>query len=159
MQRIRILAVGALSESYFKAAVAEYIKRLGRYCTLEIVEVPDERAPAAASCAQQRQILQKEGARLLAKLSPEETVITLDLGGEQMTSEQLALKLKALGDAGRRTTFVIGGSLGLDEQVLARANGSLCLSKMTFTHNMARILLLEQIYRGYKINSNEPYHK
>jgi len=157
--KIQITCVGELSESYYRAAQAEYVKRLSRYCDLQICQVPDEKAPASASVAIEEQIKKKECARMLEKLRPDDIVVALDLSGKELTSPQLAKRLEDYAMQGRRVCFVIGGSLGLSEDILKRSSERLCLSKMTFTHNMARILLLEQLYRGFKINANEPYHK
>ncbi len=159
MLKIQILCVGDLSESFYRDAQKEYIKRLGRYCDISVVCVPDEKAPGNISSAAEEQIKQKECAKMLDKIRPDDLVVALDLSGSQLTSPQLAQRLNEYGMLGKRICFVIGGSLGLSEQMLKRANQKLCLSKMTFTHNMARILLLEQLYRGFKINANEPYHK
>lgn len=159
MFKVQILCVGDLSESYYRQAQAEYLKRLGRYCDIQVTQVPDEKAPASASAAIEEQIKKKECAKMLEKIRPDDYVVALDLSGKELTSPQLAQKLDGYAMQGRRVCFVIGGSLGLSEQLLCRANERLCLSKMTFTHNIARILLLEQLYRGFKINANEPYHK
>ena len=159
MFKIQVLCVGDLSESYYRQAQAEYVKRLSRYCDLQVCQVPDEKAPASASVAIEEQIKKKECAKMMEKIRPDDFVVALDLSGKELTSPQLAQRLEGYSLNCRRVCFVIGGSLGLSGELLARANERLCLSKMTFTHNMARILLLEQLYRGFKINANEPYHK
>ena len=159
MLKIRIVCVGELNESFFREAQLEYIKRLSRYCDLEICQLKDEKTPANASEAQERQIKQLEGGRILEKLRADEFVTALDLSGRRMSSEQLAAGLGESLARGRRLCYVIGGSLGLSPEVLRRADARLCLSDMTFTHNMARLILLEQLYRGFKINAGEPYHK
>lgn len=151
--------MGDLSESYYRSAQQEYIKRLGRYCDISICQVPDEKAPSTASSALEEQIKQRECAKMLEKLRPDDYVVALDLSGRELTSPELAKKLDGYSMLGKRVCFIIGGSLGISKELLSRANEKLCLSKMTFTHNMARILLLEQLYRGFKINANEPYHK
>lgn len=157
---IRILCVGKLKEPYFAAAEAEYLKRLRRFCTAEVAEVPDERAPEALSAAQQRQVRDREGERLLARIGADERVVALVIGGKRYASEAFAARLGALRDGGARClTFVIGGSLGLSDAVLARADETLSLSDMTLPHRIARLVLLEQIYRAHKILAGEPYHK
>lgn len=157
---IRILCVGKLKEPYFMAAEAEFQKRLRRFCTVEIAEVPDERAPETLSAAQQRQVMDREGERLLARIGADEHVVALAIGGARRTSEAFAARLGQLRDGGARcVTFVIGGSLGLSGAVLQRANETLSLSDMTLPHRIARLVLLEQVYRAHKILFGEPYHK
>ena len=157
---IRILCVGKLKEPYFEAAEAEFQKRLRRFCTVEIAEVPDERAPETLSAAQRRQVMDREGERLLARIGADEHVVALAIGGTRRTSEAFAARLGQLRDGGARcVTFVIGGSLGLSGAVLQRANETLSLSDMTLPHRIARLVLLEQVYRAQKINAGEPYHK
>lgn len=157
---IRILCVGKLKEPYFMAAEAEFLKRLRRFCTVEIAEVPDERAPETLSAAQQRQVMDREGERLLARIGADEHVVALAIGGARRTSEAFAARLGHLRDGGARcVTFVIGGSLGLSGAVLQRANETLSLSDLTLPHRIARLVLLEQVYRAHKILFGEPYHK
>lgn len=157
---IRILCVGKLKEDYFSAAEAEFLKRLRRFCTVELVEVADEHAPETLSAAQQRQVKAREGERLLSRIGEEERCAALVIGGKRYTSEGFSAHLGALRDGGVRTlTFLIGGSLGLSDAVLARADETLSLSDMTFPHRIARLVLLEQVYRAFKILSGEPYHK
>lgn len=158
--KITIAAVGKVKEKFFRDAVAEYSKRLGRYCTLEIVEVADEKTPDGASEALERQIVEREGARLLANIRDDDYVIALAIAGEQRSSEGLAKHLDDLMVRGRgHICFVIGGSLGLSGEVLARADEQLSFSKMTFPHQLMRVVLLEQIYRSFRIMRGEPYHK
>lgn len=158
--KITIAAVGKIKESYWEAALAEYRKRLGRYCKLEILSVADEKTPDGASPALEAQIKEKEGERLLAKLRPEAYVIALAIEGTMLDSVELAKKIEKLRVEGRgQVVFVIGGSLGLSDAVLARANFLLSFSKMTFPHQMMRVILAEQIYRSYRIIHGEPYHK
>lgn len=158
--KITIAAVGKIKESYWEAALAEYRKRLGRYCKLEILSVADEKTPDGASPALEAQIKEKEGERLLAKLRPEAYVIALAIEGAMLDSVELAKKIEKLRVEGRgQIVFVIGGSLGLSDAVLARANFLLSFSKMTFPHQMMRVILAEQIYRSYRIIHGEPYHK
>ncbi len=160
MLQIDILCVGKLKEKYLSDAVADYAKRLGRYCRLNIIEVPDEAAPERASEAQQEQIKQKEGARLLSRLDDRTYAVVLAIEGTSLDSPQIAsfLSERALyGDS--HLAFIIGGSLGLSSEVYKRANARWSFSRLTFPHGIVRLLLAEQIYRGFRILSNEPYHK
>ena len=158
--KITVLSIGKIKEKYLSDAILEYSKRLSRYCNLEILQMPDEKAPEKLSDAQRRQILDKEGARLLSGLREDACVIALAIEGKQLSSEELAEKIGAVGLSGvSHIQFVIGGSLGLSDAVLARAEFKLSFSKMTFPHQLMRVILLEQIYRSYRILNNEPYHK
>ncbi len=157
---ISILAVGKCREKYWQEAVAEYSRRLGRYCRLEICEVADEKTPEGAGPALTRRILQKEGERLMRQIRSDATVIVLDLRGEAVDSVEFSHRIEEYGLHGvSRLQFVIGGSLGLAPEVVARADWRLSFSKMTFPHPLMRVILLEQIYRAYRIMRNEPYHK
>lgn len=157
---ISIIAVGKLKEKYLKEGVAEYKKRLSSYAKIEIIEVPDEKAPEVLSDKEMEQVKEKEGERILAKISPDTYVIALAIDGRQKTSEQLAESIDKLVTYGSsKISFVIGGSLGLSKDVLNRADEHLSFSKMTFPHQLMRLILLEQIYRAFKINRGEPYHK
>ena len=155
MVKIKILAVGKLSEKFYRDAQDEFTKRLSRYASVSVIQIEDEKAPQNASPAQQEQIICTEGERLLARLSPQDYLITLDLRGKRLDSLQFAKATQQ----NSSVAFAIGGSLGLSGAVLRRADLSLCLSEMTLTHNMARIFLLEQLYRAFKIQNHEPYHK
>ena len=158
--KITLIAVGKLKARYFEDAVGEYAKRLSRYCKLEILQVADEKTPDGAGEALERQIKEKEGQRLLARLKDGDFVIALAIEGRMLSSEELAARLERLGvDGVSHIVFVIGGSLGLSEAVLRRADFSLSFSRMTFPHQLMRVVLLEQIYRSFRINSGEPYHK
>ncbi len=158
--KITILCVGKIKEKYFTDAAAEYIKRISRYHKLEIVEVPDEKTPDGAGEALNAQIMAREGERILAKIKEGSYIAALAIEGKQLSSEQLAEKLEALALGGSsHVTFVIGGSLGLTEEVKKRADFLLSFSKMTFPHQLMRVVLLEQIYRCCKISAREPYHK
>lgn len=158
--KVTIITVGKLKETYLKQAVAEYSKRLGKYCNLEILEVADEKTPDKASEILEEQIREKEGQRILKLIREDAYVITLEILGKLLTSEELAAKLDSLGIQGKsHITFVIGGSLGLSKEVMKRSDYALSFSKMTFPHQLMRVILLEQIYRSYRINSGEPYHK
>ena len=159
--KITILCVGKIKEKYFRDAIAEYEKRLGRYCKLEIVEVADEKTPDGASEAEEQQIRHKEGERLLKYLEGKNCyVIALAINGTQSDSIGLAEKIEKLGLSGiSHVYFIIGGSLGLSDEVLSRADEQLSFSKMTFPHQLMRVILLEQIYRSCRIIHHEPYHK
>ena len=158
--KITVLAVGKIKERFFEDAVKEYEKRLGRYCKLEIVQVADEKTPDGAMEALERQIKEKEGERILAHIRDGAYVIALAIEGKMLDSEELAQKLGQLGVGGvSQVVFVIGGSLGLSGAVLERADYRLSFSKMTFPHQMMRVILLEQVYRGFRILNHQPYHK
>lgn len=157
---IKIVAVGKIKEKYTKEAIDEYCKRLAPYTKLEWVEVKDYPCPPSASLAEQEIVKQKEGEAMLAKIGDDEVVIALDLHGKEYSSEQFS---KVVADIftyeSSKVTFVIAGSLGYSQQVVSRANIRWCLSKCTFPHQIVRLLLVEQIYRAYKIIKNENYHK
>lgn len=158
--KITILCVGKCKEKYMQQAVAEYVKRLSRYVKMQIIEVPDEKTPEGASTRQEEQIKEKEGKRLLEKIRSEDEVVVLAIEGEQMKSEEFAHQINKYGICGKgNVVFVIGGSLGLSHEVMKRANQKLSFSKMTFPHQLMRVILLEQIYRAYRIIKKEPYHK
>lgn len=158
--KITVLAVGKIKESYLKEAIEEYKKRLGRYCRLEIIEVSDEKTPQQAGQALEEGIKAKEGERLLRHIPEDSFVITLEIPGKQATSKELAHKIEKLGIFGTsHIIFVIGGSLGLSQKVLSRSDWALSFSKMTFPHQLMRVILLEQVYRSYRIIQGEPYHK
>lgn len=158
--RITLITVGKIKEKYLEAAIAEYSKRLSRYCKLEIVQVADEKTPDHASEGLENQIKEKEGERILAQIKDGAYVIALAIDGKQLSSEELADLVEGLGVRGEsHIQFVIGGSLGLSDTVLKRADYRLSFSKMTFPHQLMRVILLEQIYRSYRIICREPYHK
>lgn len=158
--KITIAAVGKLKERYLKDGIAEYVKRLSRFTEVELIEVDDEHAPESLSAAQEAQVKQREAERLLKRVKPGAYIILLDLAGEQLTSEAFSTKLENVMLSGNsQITFIIGGSLGLDQSLLDAANHRICLSKMTFPHQLARFILLEQVYRAFKIMKNETYHK
>ena len=158
--KLTILCVGKLKEKFMRDAVAEYEKRLTRYVKLDVVEVADERTPDGASEKEEDRIREKEGERLLRQIKEDDHVVALAISGKQYDSLAFARRLDGVALRGRsRVVFVIGGSLGLSEQVLARADEELSFSKMTFPHQLMRVILLEQIYRGYRIIRGEPYHK
>lgn len=158
--KITVVCVGKIKEKYFTMGIEEYSKRLSRYCKLDIIQVPDEKTPDNASEAEELMIKKKEGERILKNIKDNAYVIALAIEGKMLTSEELADKIDKLGVGGdSHIVFVIGGSLGLDEEVLKRADYKLSFSKMTFPHQMMRMVLLEQVYRGYRIINGEPYHK
>lgn len=154
-----IVCVGRLREKYYAAAAEEYVKRLGRFGRLEIIELPDLPEPANASDAERRQVMEKEGEQILSRLRPGDRVAALCIDGPQYTSEAFARKIAENDQRGGRLAFVIGGSLGLSPAVIRRADEKISLSQMTFPHQLARVLLLEQLYRACKINAGERYHK
>lgn len=158
--KITILCVGKIKEKFFVQAVEEYSKRLSRYCKLEILEMPDEKTPEQASEKEELQIKDKEGERLLSKIKDQDYVIALAIEGKQPDSVAFAKKIEELTTyKTSHLTFVIGGSLGLSKKVLTRANEQLSFSNLTFPHQLMRVILLEQIYRSFRIISGEPYHK
>ena len=158
--KISVIAVGKIKEKYLKDAVTEYSKRLSRYCKLEIIEAADEKTPDHASVAVEDAIRAKEGERLLKHIRDDMYVITLEIGGKMLTSEEFAEKIETLGVQGKSSiAFVIGGSIGLGKEVLKRSDFALSFPKMTFPHQLMRVVLLEQVYRGYRIVNGEPYHK
>lgn len=158
--KITIVTVGKIKEKYLKDAIAEYSKRLSKYCKLEIIEVADEKTPDNASAVVEEQIRAKEAERILKYVKEDAYVITLEIHGKQLTSEELADKIERLGVQGTsHIMLIIGGSIGLGEEVLRRSDFALSFSKMTFPHQLMRVILLEQIYRSYRIISGEPYHK
>lgn len=158
--RITLITVGKIKEKYLRDAIAEYSKRLSRYCKLEIVEVADEKTPDQASEAVEENIRNKEGERILKHIRDDMYVITLEIGGKMLSSEEFADKINSLGLQGKSSiAFVIGGSIGLGKEVLRRSDYALSFSKMTFPHQLMRVILLEQVYRGYRIINGEPYHK
>jgi len=158
--KIDICCVGKIKEKFLRDAIDEYSKRLSRYIKLEIIEVADEKTPDNASELVESQIKEKEGSRLLSKIKDDAYVIALAIDGKNYSSTELADYINSLGlKSISHIQFVIGGSLGLSPEVLKRADMKLSFSKMTFPHQLMRVILLEQIYRSYRIINNEPYHK
>ena len=158
--KIDIICVGKIKEAFYRDAVAEYVKRLGRYASVSVVEVADEPTPDGASPAQEQQILGKEGDRILAKLAPGAHKVALAINGRSFSSEAFAEHISALTVSGAsHIQFIIGGSLGLSKDVLDAADEKVSFSAMTFPHQLMRVILLEQIYRAYRIIRGEPYHK
>ncbi len=157
---ITILCVGQIKEKYFKDAIAEYAKRLSRYCKLRIIEVADERTKENASESEQQMIRAKEGERLMKYIQDPDYCITLEITGKKMDSVAMAHTIEQLGLTGHsRIVFVIGGSIGLDDAVRQRSDLALSFSDLTFPHQLMRVILLEQIYRSFRIIHKEPYHK
>lgn len=157
---ISIICVGKIKEKYFTMAAEEYKKRLSRYCRLEIIEVSDESTPDNASDNLENRIKEKEALRILKYIKEDAYVITLELNGKMLDSIELANHMEKLAVSGKgNIVFVIGGSLGLHQSVSQRADFKLSFSRMTFPHQLMRVILLEQIYRSYRITNGEPYHK
>lgn len=156
---IHLCCVGKLKERFYEEGCGEYSKRLGRYCRLTITEAADEKAPEELSLKEQVQVKEREGKRILSAIGPKEHVIALAIGGKKYTSEKMAERIGVLESQGKEVCFVIGGSLGLSEEVLRRADETLSLSDLTLPHRLARLVLLEQLYRCFKILHHEAYHK
>lgn len=157
---IQVICVGKIKEEYWNEALSEYRKRLNRFCVLTIDEVKEERLADNASFALEEMVKTEEGKRILGRLKAGSYAIALDLKGKEFSSEMLAEKINELGVAGRSDiAFIIGGSLGLSKEVLEKADLRLSFSRMTFPHQMMRVIMLEQLYRSFKINRNEIYHK
>ena len=160
MQRVTVLCVGKLKEKFYTDAAAEYVKRLQRYCKLDVVELPEYRLPEEPSPAEIQKALQTEGAAIRERLPRGGAVVALCIEGKPCSSEELSRRLTELGVQGKtQLTFLIGGSVGLDESLKQQADWRLSMSPMTFPHHMARIMLLEQIYRAYQIAGGAKYHK
>lgn len=158
--KITIISVGKIKEKFFTDAINEYKKRLSKFCKLTEEIIPDERADENFSQSEIEQVKLKEGAKILNKIPKNSYVVVLDVKGKQLSSEELAAKINTLGiDGTSDITFIIGGSNGLSQEVLDIANFKLSFSKMTFPHQLFKVILLEQIYRSYKINAGEAYHK
>lgn len=158
--KITLITVGKIKEKYFTQAIDEYKKRLGRYGQIEIIEVADEKTPDGASEKEEAQIKDKEGERILSKIKDNAYVIAMAIDGKSYDSVGLARHIENLGVRGEsHLVFMIGGSLGLSDAVLKRANEHISFSKLTFPHQLMRVILLEQIYRSFRIINGEPYHK
>ena len=158
--QIKIIGVGKLKEKYLKMGIAEYTKRLGSYCKMQIVEVPDEKAPEKLSEKEMEQVKDKEGERILAKIKDSEYVVAMAIEGKIVSSEDLAKELEQCAISGKSSvTFVIGGSLGLSPKVMQRANAKMSFGRITLPHQLMRLVLTEQIYRAFRINAGHSYHK
>lgn len=157
---ISVICVGKLKEKYWTQAVAEYSKRLSGYCSLDIIELKEARLPDKAGPAEEQAVKEAEGAEILKRIKDSMYVITLEVNGKELSSEKLAEKIEGLAVSGHSNiAFVIGGSLGLSEAVSKRSDFRLSFSQMTFPHQMMRVILLEQVYRSFKIIRRETYHK
>lgn len=158
--KITVISVGKIKERYFREAVAEYEKRLSRYCRTQFIEVADEKTPDGASAAQEDRILEKEAERILRFIRPDACVMVLAIGGKSFSSVAFADLIEKTAVKGKsHIQFIIGGSLGLHSSVLAQADEMISFSDMTFPHQLMKVILCEQIYRAYRISSGEPYHK
>lgn len=158
--KIQIICIGKLKEKYWTDAVGEYMKRLSKYCDMEITELKESRLPDKASASQEDAVIRDEGENILKHVKDGSYVVSLEIGGKNLSSEELAQKISELPLNGKsHITFIIGGSLGLSKDVSKRADFKLSFSRMTFPHQMMRVILLEQIYRSFKIIRNEIYHK
>ncbi len=158
--RITVISVGKIKEKYLVNAIKEYSKRLSAYCNLTHIEVPDEKAPETLSNKEEEIIKEKEGQKILSKIKDSQYVFALDLSGKQRSSEEFSSELEKLPVYGNGDiAFVIGGSLGLSTDVIKRSNTQICFSRMTFPHQLMKVILLEQVYRGFRIMKGEPYHK
>jgi len=157
---INVIAVGKIKEKYIQEGIDEFKKRLSRYCSLNVIEVNDEKAPESLSDKEMEIVKQKEGDRIMDKIPPNSFVVALAIEGKSLSSEEFSEKIQSLMiDGINNITFIIGGSLGLSKEVLNRSDLKLSFSKMTFPHQLMRLILLEQIYRAFKIMKGEPYHK
>lgn len=156
---ITVIGVGKIKEKYFTAAIDEYAKRLSRFVKLNIIEIPDEKIPDNASDKEMEQIKQKEGAKILEKIPANSFAVTLCIEGKELSSTELAKKIADISMTSSSITFIIGGSLGLCDEVKAKSALRLSFGRMTLPHQLMRVVLLEQVYRAFKINNNESYHK
>ena len=159
MLTINILCVGKIKENYLKDAISEYTKRLSKYCKLEITELPDEKIPEKLSDKTAINIKEKESDNIISHIKKDSFVICLDLKGKELSSEEFSKQIDDLSLTTSHITFIIGGSLGLTEKILSLSDYKICFSKMTFPHQLIRLFLLEQIFRGFKISNNETYHR
>lgn len=158
--RVTIISVGKIKEKYLRDGIAEYAKRLGKYCRLEMIETPDEKTPDNAGRAEEDAIRSREAEKIAKHIKEDAYIITLEIDGVQLSSEKLAEKIESLGIQGKsHIIFIIGGSIGLGEKILEKSDFSLSFSKMTFPHQLMRVILLEQIYRSFRIIHGDPYHK
>ncbi len=156
---ITVICIGKLKEKYLKEAVSEYSKRLSRFVKLDIAELPDCKIPENASPAQERAVLDKEGEKILSRIKPDSYTVAMCIEGKQLSSTEIAGELNQISMVSGNITFIIGGSLGLSDDVKKRADMHLSFGRITLPHQLMRVILLEQVYRGYKINNHEAYHK
>lgn len=160
MLTINILCVGKIKEKYLKEAIEEYSKRLSKYCNLNICEVADSKVPDKVSASIEKQIKSEEAIRMLSQLKKESYIICLDLNGKEYTSPEFSEKIEKLAVEGKSSiTFVIGGTLGIGDEIMEKANEKICFSKLTFPHQLIRVFLLEQLFRAFKISNGETYHR
>ena len=159
MLHINVICVGKIKESFFRDAILEYSKRLSRFCNLTITELQDEKIPEKASEKIEQEIKEKEGQNIISHIKKDSYIICLDLKGKELSSEELSKKIDNISMTSSNITFIIGGSLGLNENILKLANEKICFSKLTFPHQLIRIFLLEQIFRSFKISNGETYHR
>ena len=159
MLTINIVCIGKLKEKFFKDAIAEYSKRLSKYCKLNILELPDEKIPDKLNSNIENEIKTKECTNIINHIKKDSYVICLDLTGKELSSEEFSKDIENISMQSSQITFIIGGSLGLNKQILSLANQKICFSKMTFPHQLIRIFLLEQIFRAFKISNGETYHR
>ena len=158
--RIKIITVGKLKEKYLVQGINEYLKRLQKYAKVEVIEVSDEKAPEKLSEAEMKQVKSKEGERILNKLSDSDYVFALAIDGKQFSSEEFSKEIEQLGVSGKsQLAFVIGGSLGLSDEVIHRSQKQISFGKLTYPHQLMKLILVEQIYRSFRIMKGEPYHK
>ena len=159
MLTINIICVGKIKEKFLKAALNEYLKRLSKYCKLNILELPDEKIPEKINPNIENEIKSKECTNIINHIKKDSYVICLDLTGKELSSEQFSKNIENISMQSSQITFIIGGSLGLNQQILSLANQKICFSKMTFAHQLIRVFLLEQIFRAFKISNGETYHR
>ena len=159
MLTINIVCIGKIKEKFFKDAIDEYSKRLSKYCKLNIVELPDEKIPEKINTNIENDIKSKECTNMINHIKKDSYIICLDLNGKEFSSEQFSKKIEDISMESSQITFVIGGSLGLNKEILSLANQKICFSKMTFPHQLIRVFLLEQIFRAFKISNGETYHR
>lgn len=159
MLTINIVCIGKIKEKFFKDAIDEYSKRLSKYCKLNIIELPDEKIPEKININIENDIKTKECTNMINHIKKDSYIICLDLNGKEFSSEQFSKKIEDISMESSQITFVIGGSLGLNQQILSLANQKICFSKMTFPHQLIRVFLLEQIFRAFKISNGETYHR
>ena len=159
MLTIQIICIGKIKESYLKDAINEYSKRLQKYCKLDILELPDEKIPDKLNDSISNDIKNKESKKILDHIKKDSYIICLDLHGKEFSSEEFSKNIEHLSLETSHITFIIGGSLGLSEDLLKKSHQKICFSKMTFPHQLIRVFLLEQIFRGFKISNGETYHR
>jgi len=159
MLSIQIISIGKLKENYLKSAIDEYSKRLSKYCKLEILELPDEKIPEKLNSNISNEIKTKECTNIIRHVKKDSYVVALDLRGKQYTSEEFSQNIESISMTSSNITFIIGGSLGLTDELLNICNQKICFSKMTFPHQLIRVFLLEQLFRAFKISNNETYHR